>query len=281
MRLLTVSIDARWPERIEKEGRAHSVGDALLWDQGGEVSRRYRIDAVPTVVVIDPGGIIRYRHRGHPGTSQLVEEVRAALRPRDQPGAQVCLTFDDFPQPHFTEQILDALARQGVSATFFAIGRNAERHPGLVRRAAREGHVLGNHSYSHRKLDGMNEEELRREIARANRVLESLTGQIPKWFRPPGESRHARLEGVVRDLGMSVHRATIDPYDTSRPGGTAIVERVMAQLKPRATVMLHCGVRDTAQALPLLLKCLRYRGYVPTPKAATIRDTPPHKLPSR
>ena len=100
-------------------------------------------------------------------------------------------------------------------------------------------------------------------VINTNRLLGSLVGSTPKWFRPPGESRHPELNAVAEECGVRVVRWTVDPYDASRPGALAIVERVLSLVRPGGVIMLHCGVRDTVEALPMLLRSLRQRGYRP------------------
>src|SRR6478735_8728358 len=97
----------------------------------------------------------------------------------------VALTFDDGPNEPFTSQLVDLLGTKGVPATFFQVGRCVERHPGLSARMAEAGHVIGNHSYSHRFLRYLNEPSLRSEICRTQSVLEAELGRRPALFRAP------------------------------------------------------------------------------------------------
>jgi peptidoglycan-N-acetylglucosamine deacetylase len=95
------------------------------------------------------------------------------------------LTFDDGPHPAHTPALLDLLAAHGARATFFLIGREAERHPDLVMRILREGHTLGNHSWSHPQFERLDLAAQRDEIERTDRLLQSFDGQPRHDFRPP------------------------------------------------------------------------------------------------
>ena len=91
------------------------------------------------------------------------------------------LTFDDGPSPDTTPRILDALRREGVRATFFVLGKHAERHPELVERIVREGHELGNHGYDHRILAFAGPAEVHRQLHRTERILKQAGGPPPAW----------------------------------------------------------------------------------------------------
>ena len=118
-------------------------------------------------------------------------------------GRRVALTFDDGPDPQRTPAVLDLLARQGVRATFFVVGARAEAHPELVRRMVAEGHVVGNHSYTHswrfplRSLGRTME-----ELCRTGEVLHRITGRQPRLFRPPFGVTNPTIARAVRRLGL-------------------------------------------------------------------------------
>ena len=97
----------------------------------------------------------------------------------------VALTFDDGPHPRYTDEILDLLAEYGAKATFFVIGKNLELYGAATERAVREGHEIGNHTYSHPGLSGLSVSELEREILMNEAIIEEKTGKAPTCFRPP------------------------------------------------------------------------------------------------
>lgn len=99
---------------------------------------------------------------------------------------KIALTFDDGPNPVYTEKILSILKEAGATATFFLIGHNAELYPDIVRKIQADGHDIGNHSYTHTKMDSVTEDVIKNEITRASAVIADITGNHPIYFRPPG-----------------------------------------------------------------------------------------------
>lgn len=98
---------------------------------------------------------------------------------------KIALTFDDGPHEKYTPMLLDGLKERNVSASFFLMGKNAEKYPEIVERMKEEGHVVGNHSYSHVQLNSMKEVEACKEMTKANEVIRKITGETPNYVRPP------------------------------------------------------------------------------------------------
>ena len=126
---------------------------------------------------------------------QFGEAVTVAGRPMSVKRVQyepqgkakkVVLTFDDGPSRAYTPQVLDVLKAEGVRAVFFVLGANAAARPDLVRRMVEEGHEVANHGYSHTVGAALSRDEVEDEVRRTAQVVESITGQATKWFRPPG-----------------------------------------------------------------------------------------------
>ena len=90
---------------------------------------------------------------------------------------KIALTFDDGPHPRYTEQLLDGLKERNVVATFFVTGENAQNYPNIIRREQEEGHLIGNHTYSHIQLTSGNRETFREELVKTNEILENITGE--------------------------------------------------------------------------------------------------------
>ena len=98
---------------------------------------------------------------------------------------KIALTFDDGPHPRYTEQLLDGLKERNVVATFFVTGENAQNYPNIIRREQEEGHLIGNHTYSHIQLTSGNRETFREELVKTNEILENITGEKVSFVRPP------------------------------------------------------------------------------------------------
>jgi peptidoglycan/xylan/chitin deacetylase (PgdA/CDA1 family) len=178
----------------------------------------------------------------------------------------VALTFDDGPHPEQTPRVLELLARGGHTATFFCIGRNAERHPDLVSAAAAAGHEIGNHTYSHLPLPFVSRRRLLEEVRRADWILAAAAGTGLVHFRPPmGWATPAILRRVAEE-GYRTVLGTIYPADAQARDAETIVLATVARLAPGRIVILHDGGGGnrprtlTLEALPTILTQLEARG---------------------
>jgi len=184
----------------------------------------------------------------------------------------VALTFDDGPDPTWTPRILEVLRREHVPATFFVIGQQAERYPGLLRQELAEGHVIGDHTYSHPNLARLPAWRSRLEINGAAWAVEGATGRRPVLFRSPyGEgdaapnSRKKGPDQLAADLGFHPVGWTDDTDDWQRPGPDKIAWNALHQLSERTVVLLHDGGgsrEQTVAALPRIIDSLKARGYL-------------------
>ncbi len=253
-----ICTDGRWVHRLSADPIARLVDFPVLLDIGSQVSRRYAVDAVPTLVLIDHAGVVRWRLRGVPKPAWLESAVSSLSAPVHMPESPLYLTFDDFPQPG-DDRLLKVLRELNLRVALFAIGRNAERLSRLVQLAMEDGHCIGNHSYSHVPLAEMDTAQWTADFERANRVLHRLTGQRPHLLRLPGNPNAPLATEIASALSMQAVGYTVNPYDFARPGERMLLERVLAQAKPGGIVLLHCGVHETVQALPVLVQSLSRR----------------------
>ncbi len=233
-------------------GRGEIVSVDLTRDDGMRKIRR------------DPDGKLRAVYTDPPTYPALYHQGA-------EDKSKVSITFDDGPDPVWTPKILDILKERGVTATFFVIGRNSEDHPRLVRRMVAEGHILGNHTYTHGNLAEMPEWRMRMEIDGTERLIESIAGRSLTLFRPPYNAdatpsdvaELAPLAFAERELGYTVVLEKIDPQDWARPGADVIVQRVKEQRKEGNIILLHDAGGDrsqTVEALPRILDWLQQRG---------------------
>jgi peptidoglycan/xylan/chitin deacetylase (PgdA/CDA1 family) len=155
---------------------------------------------------------------------------------------RVALTFDDGPDPRSTIALLDLLRESKVQAAFFCIGKRVAAHPEVVARIAREGHLVGNHSYSHSNATNLfTVSHLREELRRTQTAIQHSTGSTPECFRPPMGLSNPRIFRAARDLGLKVVGWTARGLDTRITDPQRIVNRIIRQLKPGAIVLLHDG----------------------------------------
>ena len=183
----------------------------------------------------------------------------------------VALTFDDGPQPGTTDRILDVLAELDIRATFFCVGRNARRHPQLVRRIRAEGHAVGSHSMTHPHPRGTALRELEREYAQGRRAVADALGADTRLFRPPHGHLGPASSVLVRRLAVTTWLWTVDPQDW-RPGATVDgIVSVAARAASGDVVLLHDWVEQpeapealdrsaTVAALPAIARAVRDQG---------------------
>jgi cellulose synthase/poly-beta-1,6-N-acetylglucosamine synthase-like glycosyltransferase/peptidoglycan/xylan/chitin deacetylase (PgdA/CDA1 family) len=187
-------------------------------------------------------------------------------------GKVICLTFDDGPDPKYTPAILDILKARGVPATFFVVGKEAEQSPNLIRREYKEGHEIGNHTYSHPNVAAVSPERTRLELAATLRIIENITGRSTTLFRPPynADSEPQTVAEIVpilraQEAGYLSVGERIDPRDW-QPGITAdaILSEVIAEKDEGNIVLLHDGGGDrsaTLAALPRIIDYFQGQGY--------------------
>ncbi len=149
---------------------------------------------------------------------------------------KIALTFDDGPHPCFTEQLLDGLKERGVKATFFVTGEHAELHPEVIERMENEGHLIGNHTYSHMQLRSGNREEFRKELIKTNEVISGITGEEVLYVRPPYGSWDKSFE---EELNMFPVLWTVDPLDWCSKSVTGIASKVVSKAKENDIILMH------------------------------------------
>ncbi len=169
-----------------------------------------------------------------------------ALTAPARPG-ELALTFDDGPNATWTPKLLDILASNNVRATFFVLGGQAKAHPDLVRRAARAGHLIANHSWDHPNMSRSSAQVIREQMARTRDLLEQITGAPVKFFRPPWGARRPAVFTIARELGLNVVLWNAMTSDWSDPSPDRIALRLtnrierMRQAGRAANVVLHDG----------------------------------------
>lgn len=182
----------------------------------------------------------------------------------------VALTFDDGPDPEFTTRVLEILARKKVTATFFVVGERARANQDLLREIDRQGHLIGNHSFSHAStINFAFHARLTREISRCNEVIEAAIGKRPQFYRSPHGFKNPAVGDVLTKLGMNCVGWQVRGFDAVRSNASAIANRLVRKAKPGGILLLHDGsgfhgTHDrsaTLEALPMIIDGLRARGF--------------------
>ncbi len=213
---------------------------------------------------------------------------------------EVALSFDDGPDPKWTPKILDILKQKNVKAAFMVIGEDAQDNAGLLRRYVREGHEIGNHTFTHPDISEISQRHLDLELNVTERLFESMLGRKPLYFRPPysidqepDTDDQARPVDIIEKMGYLIIGDKIDTSDWDehpRKSPQEITQSVFDQLaamkaKPwlrGSIILLHDGGGDrsaTVAALPVLIDSLRSHGYKIVPVSALMGKTTEEVMP--
>ncbi|MCD7806342.1 MAG: polysaccharide deacetylase family protein [Lachnospiraceae bacterium] len=171
---------------------------------------------------------------------------------------RLALTFDDGPHPVYTSLLLDGLQERGVKAAFFVTGENALEYPELIERIHREGHLIGNHTFSHVELSAVGQEVFLEELEKTNQVLEELTGEEIIYVRPPYGEWNQEIEELC---GMFPVLWDVDSLDWYSKNKDAVIRRVLADVEDGDIILMHDSYQSTVDAALYLIDQLSEQGY--------------------
>jgi peptidoglycan/xylan/chitin deacetylase (PgdA/CDA1 family) len=189
-------------------------------------------------------------------------ESRIAYNSVHVDGPYIAMTFDDGPSEKLTPRLLDILAAHHIKATFFVIGQNAADHPEIVQRALKEGHEIGNHSWSHPNFAKMSDESVRRELKKTDDAITEACGVRPTLMRPPYGSITPRQKRWIHDeFGYQIILWDVDPLDWKRPGPKAVTSRIVKETRSGSIVLSHDIHPGTIESVPATLNELEAKGF--------------------
>ena len=193
------------------------------------------------------------------GQSAAVQvSENSSIRAEKTITAKVALTFDNGPHPVYTPQLLDGLNERGVHATFFVVGKNILGNEALLKRMETEGHLIGNHTYSHVKLSELDIARACAEVEKTNALICEVTGKEPEFIRPPfGEWKKA----MECSFEMIPVLWDVDPLDWTTKNTALVVERVLKDTKPGDIILLHDYYQSSVDAALGIVDALTERGY--------------------
>lgn len=180
---------------------------------------------------------------------------------------RAALTFDDGPDNFYTPKILDILRQKGVKATFFIVGKQAQRFPEMVQRIVNEGHAIGNHSWDHPRLPTLSADKVRQEAQSTETEIQRITGRRTDLFRPPYGLTTPEDIRILHDLGFRVIDWSVDTTDWKGESANTILSLVNKEISPGGIILQHCmagrqgELNGTIEALPRIIDDLRGKGY--------------------
>ncbi|KKZ70862.1 polysaccharide deacetylase family protein [Streptomyces showdoensis] len=203
-------------------------------------------------------------YRLQPMTGYAPPAFRRAVPPvRTRPflhltgvGRSMVLTFDDGPDPRYTPEILATLRRYGCRAMFFVCGEMAVDNQDLLKEMAADGHVVGNHSWSHPLIPKLRPSLIRRELGSTSEVIEQALGTPPLWYRAPYGAWNRLSFEIGAELGMEPMAWTVDTLDWKEPPADSIVRRVLDGAGPGVVVLNHDAGGDRSRSVAALKRYL-------------------------
>ncbi len=191
-------------------------------------------------------------------TQDSISVERVMVKDYGELPKKIALTFDDGPHPRYTEQLLDGLKKRGVKATFFVTGEHASLHPDIIERMSSEGHLIGNHTYSHIQLGSNNKEEFKKQLVETNKVISEITGKEVLYVRPPYGSWDKNFE---TQLNMFPVLWTIDPLDWCSTNPARTSYKVVSKAEENDIILMHDYYETTVTAALDIVDKLQEKGF--------------------
>lgn len=196
------------------------------------------------------------------GSGEKIQKIEVnqtgAVRNKIREHPKVAITFDDGPSTVYTEILLDGLKERGVRATFFLTGREIQYSKNVVKRMSDEGHIVGNHTYSHINLKRTDYAKAKEEIEKTNECIKKVTGKTPKYIRPPYGDWDDRL---LEETDMSIVLWSVDPEDWKDQNAEIVARRVIKSTKPGDVILLHDIFKTSVEAALIIVDELQNEGY--------------------
>ncbi|MGN0142805.1 MAG: polysaccharide deacetylase family protein [Roseburia sp.] len=172
---------------------------------------------------------------------------------------KVAITFDDGPNPDYTEMLLEGLKEREVTATFFLLGREAEKYPEIVKDIHDAGHLIGTHSYEHVNLCNLTDAAAVEQVDKTNQVIHELTGEYPQYIRPPFGCWKDNLDYKTTMIEILWD---VDPKDWATDNSAVITQRVIDKVEENDIILLHDASESSVKAAFQIIDTLKEEGYV-------------------
>lgn len=185
-------------------------------------------------------------------------EARKEVRRQFSGEKQIALTFDDGPHSVYTPRLLDGLRKRGVHVTFFLLGENVDGKENIVRQMKEDGHLIGNHGYTHVQMSKESASIACEQIEENNQKIEAITGKRPEYLRPPYGSWNEELECAAN---MSVVLWDVDPQDWKLKNTKKVVRHIVKHVEPGDIILLHDVFPTSVEAALEVIDTLSRQGY--------------------
>ena len=174
----------------------------------------------------------------------------------------IAISFDDGPAPDYTPQVLQVLQEHQVPAAFFCIGKRVLEHPGLFKQVHEQGHIIGNHSYSHATwFDLYSSTKMYADLQQMDAAMQEVLGLKPLLFRPPYGVTNPNLAKAIRKGGYIPVGWNVRSLDTVIKDNDKLLQRVVKGVRPGAVILFHDTSKATLDMLPAFIAHVRGAGY--------------------
>lgn len=188
---------------------------------------------------------------------------------------EVALTFDDGPLEKYTPEILDILKVKSVTAIFFCTGKALQSSREIAQRIVNEGHIIGNHTWTHSSLfDFYSAERMSSEISGTSELIESLAGNRPRFFRPPFGVTNPHLSKALKNSGLITIGWTFRTFDTMIKDRRKLIDRIIGRLADGAILTFHDYNKTAVDILPEIIDSIRDKGYAIVSLHSLIEEKP-------
>lgn len=180
----------------------------------------------------------------------------------DQSNAEekrIAITFDDGPNPDYTEYLLEGLKKREILATFFLLGAECEKYPEIVSKIAEEGHLIGVHAYEHVNLANLTDEAAIEQVDKTNRIIYELTGKYSEYIRPPYGCFKRNLDYETKMIEVLWD---VDPLDWKTDNSDVIAARVIEKVQENDIILLHDASDSSVNAAFKIIDELSEKGYI-------------------
>ncbi|RKD31444.1 polysaccharide deacetylase family protein [Lacrimispora algidixylanolytica] len=185
-------------------------------------------------------------------------EARDDVKNQFSGSRQIALTFDDGPHSVYTSRLLDGLRQRGVHATFFLLGENVIGKEDIVKQMQEDGHLIGNHGYSHVQMSKESVNTACEQIEKNNEQIEKITGVRPQYLRPPYGAWTAELECTTN---MTVVLWNKDPLDWKTQSSKKVVRNIIKHVEPGDVILMHDVYPTSVEAALEVIDILTKQGY--------------------
>lgn len=193
-------------------------------------------------------GYVQYKSPNNQNTKQVFNGSKK----------YVALTFDDGPHYKNTKLLLDGLRERNVKATFFIIGQNIGGNEEILKQMKEDGHLIGNHTYSHKNLFRLSKTRILNEIDKTNDLISSITGEVPSYFRPSYGNSNDKIEHLT---DMKTVLWNCDSLDWKLRNSNRITKRVLNSVHDGSIILMHDIYKTSVNAALDIIDRLEKEGY--------------------